>query len=111
MEAVFRAAVLRAGACVAFEEMARHERKVAGAEAFPFREHDGGGAAYRALQLAVELIRPGEVRIFRRLFRTVHLQRHGDFRSCVNERGYDADLLRRHAVEAIDPDMGAAELL
>lgn len=28
----------------------------------------------------------------------------------MNERGHDADL-RRHAVEAINPDVGAAELL
>ena len=111
MEPLLYAPVLRAGACVAFKEMACHERKVAGAEAFFFREHDGGGMADRALQLAVELIWPGEVRIFRRLFRTVHLQCHGDFLSCVNERGHDADLLRRHAVEAIDPDVRAAELL
>ena len=67
--------------------------------------------ADRALHLAVELIRPGEVRIFRCLFRAVHLQRHGDFLGCVNERGYDADFLRRHAVETIDPDAGAAEFL
>ena len=66
--------------------------------------------ADRALHLVVELIRPGEVRIFRRLFRTVHLQCHGDFLGCVNERGHDADFLRRHAVKAIDPDVGAAEL-
>ena len=55
-------------------------------------------------QVLVQLVRTKEGRILCGIFRPVHLQRHRDFFCRMDEGGNDIDFLRRHAVEAVDPD-------
>ncbi len=90
------------------EEGAGEGEKFLRAETRFLCQHDAVGVALRFLQLAVELVRPCEIGISHGRFRPVHGERHGHFLRRVNEGGDDVNLLRRHAIEAINPHMGAA---